>query len=266
MTPHPDPAAIAAYAGMTDLDEVTTWAVEVHLEACAECRARMAQAVPAGTRTLLDRVAAGVERELAAGRAPARRAPRLSALRRRTAAAGLGPWVVMTVTVLLCAASLQHLLPDLPSLVLLLAPVAPLPGVAAAWSHRLDPAGELIASTPAAGLTMLLRRTLAVLAVVVPVLAVAGLGSTSSPALLLLPALAFTAGTLALGCLVGVPRAAIALGSLWALAVVVPTVAVGDLPVLLHPDSAAIWAAATVLLTGVVLGRADDFRRLASHA
>jgi hypothetical protein len=247
------------------LDEAAVWSIEVHLDDCAGCRARLAGSAAGDALVLLDRVAAGLDREIAAGPAPVRRARRWSTPQRRWLVVALVPWVTMTVTVLLCASVLNRLLPDLPSLVLLLAPIAPLPGVAAAWSRRLDPAGELVSSTPAAGLTTLLRRTLGVLAVIVPVLALAGAGTGASLALMLLPCLAFTAGTLALGALIGVPRAAAGLGMLWALAVVVPTVITEDLPVVLRPGSAAVWALAAVVLAGVVASRADDFRRLTSH-
>ncbi|MEU2614548.1 hypothetical protein ABZ570_23635 [Micromonospora sp. NPDC007271] len=266
MTTHPSLAAIAEYAGGgRGLDEATVWSIEVHLEDCAECRARLAGSAAADTLALLDRVSAGLDREIAAGPAPARRTRRWLAPRRRWLVAALLPWVTMTVAVLLCALGLNRLLPELPSLVLLLAPVAPLPGVAAAWSRRLDPAGELIASTPAAGLTMLLRRTLVVLAVIVPALALLGTGTRTSLALMLLPCLAFTAGTIALGALIGVPRAAVGLGTLWALAVVVPTVITEDLPVVLRPGSAVLWALTAVVLVGVAMSRAGDFRRLTSH-
>ncbi|MEV8512177.1 hypothetical protein [Dactylosporangium sp. NPDC051484] len=266
MTIHPSSAAIAEYAaGGRGLDEAAVWSVEIHLEACEQCRARLADRAAGDTLVLLDRVAAALDREIAAGPAPVQRARRWAAPRRRWLVVALAPWATMTVAVLLCASVLTRLLPDLPSLVLLLAPVAPLPAVAAAWSRRLDPAGELISSTPVAGLTMLLRRTLGVLAVIVPVLALIGAGTGTSLALMLLPCLAFTAGTLAFGALIGVPRAAAGLGALWTLAVVVPTLITEDLPVVLRPGSAAVWALATAVLAGAAVRRADDFRRLTSH-
>ncbi|MGW0434860.1 hypothetical protein ACWDV4_20270 [Micromonospora sp. NPDC003197] len=266
MTTHPSLAAIAEYAGGGHgLDEATVWSVEVHLEDCAECRARLAGSAAGSTLDLLDRVAAGIDREITAGPAPARQARRWLVLRRRWLVAALLPWVAMTVPVLLGALALNQLLPNLPSLVLLLAPVAPLPGVAFAWSHHLDPAGELIASTPAAGLIMLLRRTLVVLAVIVPVLTLFGAGTGTSLALMLLPCLAFTAGTIALGALIGVSRAAVGLGTLWALAVVVPTVVTEDMPLVLRPDSTLFWALAAAVLFGIAVSRAGEFRRLTSH-
>jgi hypothetical protein len=171
----------------------------------------------------------------------------------------------MTVAVLACAALLQTVQPHLPSLVALLAPIAPLPGVAIAWSRRHDPAWELIAGTPAAGLTMLLRRTAAVLAVVVPALALASSRTGVSLALTLLPCLAFTAATIALGAVVGVRRAAIGLGAAWALAVVLPAVLTLRLPAVLQPGAAAGWAVLTLALAAFAAARTDPFRRLPSH-
>lgn len=265
MTTHPSPAVIARYADrQTDLDEVTAWSVEVHLEDCPGCRALVAGSTTDDTRAMLALVAAGVDRAIAAGPAPAARR-RWSGVRNRWLVGHLVPWLTMTVAVVGCAVLLQALTPGMPSLVALLAPVAPLPGVAIAWSRRHDPAWELIAGTPAAGLAMLLRRTAAVLAVVVPALALASTRTGVSLALALLPCLAFTAGTIALGAFVGVRRAAAGLGSAWALAVVVPAVVTAELPVVLQPGSSLGWALLTLTLAGLAATRATSFRRLSSH-
>ena len=266
MTDHLSSDLIARYAGgSSGLDDVTVWSVEVHLETCATCRAQLVGGTPDDTRALLERVAAGLDRNIAAGPAPVPR-PRLwSAVQRRWLVWTLLPWLTMTVAVLGCAVVLEALRPDLPSLVPLLAPVAPLPGVAVAWSRRADPAWELIAGTPVAGMTMLLRRTLAVLAVVVPSLALAGAGTGTSLALALLPCLAFTAATIALGALVGVRRAAVGLAVVWTLAVVLPSLATTRLPGVLQPGSAVVWALVTVALAGFAATRADSFQRLTSR-
>ena len=262
MTPHPSPALIVRYADPeADLDEATLWSVEVHLEACPSCRAVLAGGATDATRALLDRVAAELDRGVAAGPAPARRRP-VRAVLHRWAVWQLVPWLGMTVATLACAVLLGALTPAMPWLVALLAPVAPLPGVAVAWSRRHDPAWELIAGTPAAGLTVLLRRTAAVLAVVVPALALATTGTGVSLAVTLLPALAFTAATIALGAFTGVRRAAIGLGAAWALAVIVPAVSTTELPALLSPGSAPGWALLTVVLAAFGATRAAAFRRL----
>jgi hypothetical protein len=265
MIRHPSPAVIARYADReAELDEVTMWAVEVHLEDCAQCRALVAGSATDDTQALLARVTAGLDDGIAAGPAPAR-VPRWAGARHRWLVWRLGPWITMTVALLGCAVMLQALAPGLPSLVALLAPVAPLPAVAVAWSRRHDPAWELIAGTPAAGLAMLLRRTAAILAVVIPALALASSRTGFSLALTLLPCLAFTAATIALGSLIGVRRAAAGLGLAWAVAVVVPTVVTAELPVVLQPGSSPLWALLTLTLAGFAATQARSFRRLSSH-
>lgn len=265
MTGHPDAAVISRYAdGDQGLDEATLWSIEVHLETCAECRARVAGGAPADTQAMLDRVATGLSAAIAAGPAPARRARTWSAARRRWMVWSLLPWLSMTAGLLLTALLLESVMPALPSLVLLIAPVAPLPAVAAAWSRRQDPAWELVAGTPAAGLTMLLRRTLGVLVVAVPLLALAGLGVNAPMALTLVPCLAFTAATIALGAVIGVRRAAAGLAGAWVLAVLTPSLIAEDLPVLLRPDSLGVWVLVTVALTALALTRADGYRLLSS--
>ncbi|MGA5299808.1 hypothetical protein ACPCHT_07760 [Nucisporomicrobium flavum] len=266
MTTHPNLAVISRYAeGDADLDDATVWSVEVHLEGCADCRARLAGSTTPDTRALLDRVAAAVDEGIEAGPRPARVRRAWSPVRRRWLVWAAAPWLGMTLSALACAVLLSVALPDLPSLVLLLAPVAPLPGVAVAWSRRADPAWELIAGAPGAGLMMLLRRTATVLAVVVPALALAGVGTRESLALMLLPSLACTAATIALGGRFGVRRAALWVGATWAAAVVLPSIATADIPVVLRPASVPVWALATVALAAYAMTRADDYRRLASR-
>ncbi|MEN3612272.1 zf-HC2 domain-containing protein [Plantactinospora sp. ZYX-F-223] len=259
MTTHPTPALISRYAaGAVGVDDVTVWAVEAHLESCPGCRALLATAADPGTRDLLDRVADGIAAGIAAGPAPARR----RRLRRTGVAVRVLPWLAMAVGLMLAAVVFEQTFDNLPSLVLLIAPVAPLLPVAAVWSRRTDPAWELMATVPRTGLWLLLRRTLALLAAVVPVLAVAGWCTGHAPALWLLPCLAFIAGSLALGGLIGVDRAALALAGTWAATVVVPSLSVHRLPVVLEGGSWPGWAATTVALLAVVLVRAADHRRL----
>lgn len=262
MTVHPSLTEIDRYAAADDtLDEATVWAVEIHLEDCSDCRARLAGSTTGASRDLVARVAATVHAEIASGPPPARSRP-WSALRTRWLVGTLLPWVAMAVTALGCAAVLVLLRPGWPAVALLFAPLAPLPGVAAAWHRRTDPAWELIAATPAAGLTMLLRRTAGILVFVVPALALTGVGIGVSLALMLLPSLAFTVAALLLGTVVGVRRAAVGLAAAWSLAVIVPGLATTRLPAALEPGSAGMWALAVVALAAVAVLRADSFRRL----
>jgi hypothetical protein len=266
MTIHPTNAVITRYAeGGAGLDEATLWSVEVHLDGCPDCRNWLAGAATGDTRALLDRVAAGLAEGIAAGPAPQPVHRFRAIVQRRWLIWTLLPWLTMTAAVLGCAFLLDMLKPALPPLVLLLAPVAPLPAVAVAWSRRSDPAWELIAGTPAAGLTMMLRRTASVLAFIVPVLAVAGAGSGASLALMLLPCLAFTAATIALGAAIGVHRAAAGLGVVWAAAVLLPGMATQDVPAVLQPGSVLGWALSLVVLIAFAVSRADGYRRLSSR-
>jgi hypothetical protein len=146
--------------------------------------------------------------------------------------------------------------------VLLLAPVTPLSGLAVAWSRHSDPAWETIAGTARAGLELMLRRTLLVLATVLPVLAVAGWFLGTSPALWLLPSVTFTSAALLLGGWIGVTRAAAMLGGGWLVAVAAPAWVTLRLPAAVAPDSVPLWAAAAVICTGLAVLRADDYRRL----
>ncbi|TQJ92642.1 zf-HC2 domain-containing protein [Streptomyces sp. SLBN-31] len=262
---HPTTTLLARYAeGGLGLDDAALWSIEVHLDGCADCRGQLAAHATPATTDLLDRVAVSLDRALGTSPSPARHRTRAGAVHRRWFAWTLLPWLAVTAAVLGCGVLLDAAEPSLPSLVLLLAPVAPLPGVAVAWSRQIDPAWELIATTPAAGLAMVLRRTLAVLVIFVPALLVAGVSTGTSLALTLLPCLAFTAATLVLGARIGVQRAAIALAVTWSVAVLLPSLAARSLSPVLQHGSTAFWAVSTVALAAIIPLTASHFRRLAS--
>jgi hypothetical protein len=220
------------------------WAVEVHLESCAECRARLASEASA-VAPLVDEVWAAMVPDTAP--APVRRTRWLATW----ATPAMVPWLAMTIVVTLFALLVDRMVSGTyPSLALLLAPIAPVAGVAAAWARGLDPAHELVAATPRAGLYLVLRRTLAVLTVVFPLMAVA---TWTSPLRWLLPCLAFTVATLALGGYVGVRRAAVGLIAAWVAFVVGPSIVTLRPPALLEPSAFWVWAA--VFVAGVVVVR-----------
>lgn len=260
MTNHIPSASLAAYtAGDLSLDDTAVWTIEVHLESCADCRAQMAEAVPPALTALLDDVQVMIDRGVRTGPEPVRRRS-WRRLAHRWAAWELVPWLVTICVAVAAAFALDRAFPGRPSLVLLLAPVAPLAGMAVAWSRRTDPGWEIAAGTARAGLELLLRRTTLILAVVFPPLALAGWRLGMSPALWLLPALTFTAATLLLGGRFGVARAAAGLGGAWFLAVVTPALITSDLPVLIAPASMPGWAVAAVAGTVLAVWRAGDHR------
>lgn len=262
MTDHIPSASLAAYtAGGPGLDDAAVWAVEVHLENCADCRARLAGLAPPPVLTLLDDVQVMIDRGVRSGPEPVRRRT-WRRLAHRWAVWSVVPWLTLVFSAVLAAFLLDQEFPQRPSLVLLLAPVAPLAGLAIAWSRRSDPAWEITVGTARAGLELLLRRTVVVLATVLPPLAWAGWLLEMSPALWLLPSLAFTAATLLLGGLIGVARAATLLSAGWLLAVALPAVLTSNLPVVVRPSSLPVWAAAALIGAVLAVLRAGDHRRV----
>jgi hypothetical protein len=267
---HASARIIEGYArGGTGLAADEVWAVEAHLEACRVCRDRLAAAVAAhvpDVAALVDTVWSGLEARLPVT-ATMPRGRRWTARVSRWLTPTMVPWLAMVLGVTLLA-----LLLDLAgtgsgevSLVLLFAPVLPVLGVAASWSRGLDPAYELTASVPRAGLYLVLRRTASVLGVVVPALLVGGWATGVMVAQWLLPCLAFTAATLALGGVLGVTRAAVALAAVWAAVVVAPTLATSRTAVALQTDGLPVWALLLTLGTGVVIARRGAYAGLKAH-
>jgi hypothetical protein len=267
---HASMRLIGDYArGDTTMAADTLWALEAHLETCAPCRSRLAASVATeapGIAALVDTVRADLEPQLdAAVPAPSRR------YRPRWVSAWLtpvmAPWLVMTVVVTLMALLLGVAAPPMrsggASLMVLIAPVLPLCAVAASWSRALDPAHELTASTARAGLPLLLRRTTAVLAVVVPALLTAGwLTGATTAAQWLLPSLAFTSTALALGSVIGVTRAAVALVAAWGAVIAAPAWIAGRVPLALHSDQLPVWGLLLALGTGAVIARRNAYTAL----
>ncbi len=255
--------------GGVDLSADEVWAVEAHLEMCRVCRERLAAAVGAGVpavASLVDTVWSGLEPQLAVTATMPRRR-RWSAPLSRWMTPTMVPWLAMVVGVTLVA-----LLLDLSdtgsgevSLVLLLAPVLPVLGVAASWSRGLDPAYELTASVPRAGLYLVLRRTASVLAMVVPLLLVGGWATGVMVAQWLLPCLAFASTTLALGGVVGVTRAAVVLATVWAVVVVAPTLATSRTTFALQTGGLPVWGLILALGIGVVVARRGAYSVLGAH-
>ncbi|MFI7355691.1 zf-HC2 domain-containing protein [Streptomyces avidinii] len=268
---HASARLIDGYArGGTDLAADELWALEAHLEGCRDCRDRLSDAVTTGApavAALTEAVWSDLEHHIAtATQAPPRR------LRARLSAwttPAMTPWLAMVLAVTLLALLLDLTGPGSGfgsgvgsgsgsgrvSLMLLLAPVLPVCGVAASWSRALDPAYELTSSTPRAGLQLVLRRTASVLAVVIPTLLAGGWATGVTAAQWLLPCLAFTSATLALGGVIGVTRAAAVLVAAWAAVVVAPTLATSRTAVALGTDGMPVWGLVLALGVTVVIVR-----------
>ncbi|MFJ9780955.1 zf-HC2 domain-containing protein [Amycolatopsis sp. NPDC101161] len=257
---HASDELLAGYAAGADLPGDRLWGLEAHLETCPACRARLAAVAP--VQPVVDAVWDRIAVELL---------PQPRRSRRRWldtwVTPAMVPWLAMIGLVTLIAVGLDqvwHVALDVTG-VQLFAPVLPVLGVAASWARGLDPAYEVVAATPRAGLYLVARRTVAVLAVVLPVLGVAGWLTGTAPGLWLLPSLAFTTGTLALGGLIGISRAAYALLAVWVAVIVLPSFAAQGQAFALSTGALPVWAGIFALTTVVVVLRRTTFTRLGAH-
>ncbi|MFF3553245.1 zf-HC2 domain-containing protein [Streptomyces tsukubensis] len=159
-------------------------------------------------------------------------------------------------------------------LLLALAPALPPAGVALSYGRHADPLHEIAAATPSGGLRLLLTRSAAVLALSVTLLTAAGAllpagGGAPGAATWLLPALALTAGALALGTWTGLRTAAAALAGGWLAVALYPAAGSSPggfgtrlAPLLSGTAAQTGWAAAAALCTGLLVLRRTTFDHL----
>ncbi|KUN82137.1 zf-HC2 domain-containing protein [Streptomyces griseoruber] len=277
----------ARYADGT-LPEADAWSLESHVERCGGCAARVSGAVrrlPVPALALAEvreavlnetRAREAVPQDVPAPVPPAPRARLWSSfLARALWAAGpavRGGWLPAVVLVALGALGLAYGadVDGVRPLLLALAPVVPVAGVAVSYGRYADPLHEIAAATPSGGLRLALTRTAAVLGVSVPLLTVTGLllpaSGAPGAAAWLLPGLALTLASLALSGYVGCRTATAVTGGGWLAAVLAPVLASpGGTPVtrlaeqlsrcLDGAPAQGAWAAAAVLCAAVLAAR-----------
>ncbi|MER7184171.1 zf-HC2 domain-containing protein, partial [Streptomyces hyaluromycini] len=177
------------------LPEADAWSLEKHLETCTNCATRVSTAVrntPAGV--VLDEV-----RDLILTAAPLTQGARGSDMCGSAAWAratptgrhltthlkptlwSLGPalrgtWLLALLTVVVGALLLNRAAgyEATRTLLLTLAPVIPVAGVALSYGPHADPLHEITAATPSGGLRLALTRTAAVLGLSLPALTLTG--------------------------------------------------------------------------------------------
>ncbi|MGK2949047.1 MAG: zf-HC2 domain-containing protein [Acidimicrobiales bacterium] len=271
---HAPPELLTRFAlDPATVDDMTAASVEAHLVVCADCRHQMAatarpEVVSASWDAIADQIdqprPARLERilqRIGVGHALGRLLVATPALR----SAGL-----LAMCVLAAGAVGLSLSADAGGPFLVLAPLLPLAAVAISFAPAADPAGEAGVATALHGVGLVVRRTTAIVAVTFAVLGAAALALPDlgpAAAAWVLPALALTLGTLALGTWV---RAEVAVGvlsgawlagvwSMWWLAD-------HDIPL---ADSATFSAAgqmtalaAAVTAAAVVAGRRDHLATL----
>lgn len=254
---HVDAAVLAAY-GEGRLADVDAWSVEAHLDRCVVCRTSIASDV--STASVVEAVAVSL-----GGRLPRQgRVRRATGWRRVRVLAGAGPaaraaWLLsVAVTGVLTAGLAVSPTVVPPWLLLLIAPALPAVGTALSYGPRTDPLHELVAGTPQGGLRIVLWRTLTVLAVAAPVAVLAGaVTGIGTPGLWLLPCVALTVLTLALGSLIEPAYAALVVAGAWAVVVLAPPV--DGLAVLV--SSPPGWLGVTAAAAVVVYARRERVGR-----
>ncbi|MFC3450932.1 zf-HC2 domain-containing protein [Amycolatopsis speibonae] len=240
-------------------DEI--WAVEAHLEACAECRGRLSEISSPTVSALVGDVWAGLGPKLAEA-GPGRSRSRWAGRLHTWVTPVMLPWLVMIILIPAIGFLLDgagFIWSGHYSFVQLFSPLLPVLGVAVSWSKGLDPAYELVTSAPRGGFYLVLRRTTAVLAVILPVQALAGWVAGGGFGLGLLPSLAFTTGTLALGGVIGVTRAAYVLAGIWLAVILLPVVASQGRATALDPGLLPVWGVIFALTAVVVVLRRGAF-------
>jgi Putative zinc-finger len=219
---HADPALLSGYL-TGHLDAVTAASVEQHVDRCETCRAAVGGLLePQLVERSWSGIRSAVERPpLPWGLRLARRLglPEPTAVLLASAASLRGAWLVgaflsLSFATLAAYASGGTALAPF----LLVAPLAPVLGVAAAYGPRQDPLEALVATAPYGRTRLILLRTLAVLVSVLPVTVLLGLAVPGPPwlaAAWLGPALALVPVLLALASFVGPRLAATAVSLLW---------------------------------------------------
>ncbi len=182
---HADPALLARYLAGA-LDAVTGASVEQHVSRCESCRRSMGPLLEPG---LVDGTWAGIRDAVERPPLPhSLRLARRCGLSEPTAvllagAASLRSAWLVGAFLSLSFATLAAYVSGGTALApfLLIAPLAPVLGVAAAYGPRQDPLEALVATAPYGRTRLILLRTLAVLVSVLPVTALLGLAVPGPP-------------------------------------------------------------------------------------
>jgi hypothetical protein len=229
---HIDEQLLIGYCELS-VTAATAAAIEAHLMSCASCRAELAnvstsaqdgvvnqQSVWDGVLERVDRPTRSITERLLG---VLRVRPDMAKLLATTPALRLA-WLAAVVFVAAFAVAAARMEGDGPWLLLVIAPLLPVAGVATAYGPALDPTYEIGVAAPMSGVRLTMLRTLAVIATTTPLLAVAALvapGDGWAAFGWVLPSFALVAITLALSTVTSPQRAAVVAGLGWLVALVV---------------------------------------------
>ncbi|MEO8266254.1 MAG: zf-HC2 domain-containing protein [Ilumatobacteraceae bacterium] len=229
---HLDEQLLIGYCELS-VTAATAAAIEAHLMTCASCRAELADVAaladdgPLDQQSVWDGVLERVDRptrsitERLLGVMRVR--PDTAKLLATTPALRLA-WLAAVVFVAAFAAAAARFDGDGPWLLLVIAPLLPVAGVATAYGPALDPTYEIGVAAPMSGLRLTMLRTLAVIATTIPLLAVGALVAPGGGWTVfgwVLPSFALVAMTLALSTVISPERAGVVVGVGWMVALVV---------------------------------------------
>jgi hypothetical protein len=228
---HAEPVALRDYIAAR-IDEAGAASIEAHLPTCWLCRRSVATLIGLGPiATPMSRIWGGIEERtdpvgrgaierLAVGLGLPEHIARLLAATRSLRLS----WFAAMSIALGFAALAAHGGTDGLLLFLIVAPLVPLAGVAAAYGPGVDPAYEVGLAAPMRSFRLLLIRSIAVLAASIVLAAAAALALPHldwTAAAWLVPSLALTLATLALSTYVSSLRAAVGVAGGWVAAVLV---------------------------------------------
>ncbi|MFI0418980.1 zf-HC2 domain-containing protein [Spongiactinospora sp. 9N601] len=145
---------------------------------------------------------------------------------------------------------------------LVLAPLFPLSGIALAYGYSVDPAHEITAATPSAGLRLLLLRAPVTLipAIVLTSVLAPFLGQPPGiSAAWLLPALMLTLAVLALGTRSSLQVAAAVVGGVWLATVALVVISSGEWLPLFQPVAQSLYAVAAFAFAMFVYVKRDIY-------
>jgi len=289
---HASPALLRAYADET-CGPSDAWSLEAHLVSCPTCRAELALALSPQDEQYLREQRASLLLDL-----PAQRDVVASGRMRTWLHWVVRPAAMVCVVVMVLVATVVDVVVGgfhggppgtvgLPgtgggtvAMLWLLAPLMPVVGVAVATAGEADPAREAVLATPTAGLRLLLWRSAMIVAVAAVltmlaggVLALAGMGG-GWQVRWLLPAVAITSATLALGSVLSIERAAAVVSVAWLILTLGPSIVahgvldawryllVAEVPAVLSSRGQVVWAFVLVLTVVLMVRRRSAFTQL----
>lgn len=267
MSWHVHPDVLAHYAS-GDADQTQAYSIEAHLPSCPACRAQIAALVD---DRRLARVWEGVEAQLdVPARGPVEAALcRLGVAKHSARLLGATPalrlsWLSACALVLAFAAWAAGQRADGVYWFLVLAPLLPLAGVAAAYGPGVDPTYEIGLAAPLRSFELLLIRALAVLAattVMAAVAAVALAGLQWTAAAWLVPSLGLTLASLALATRMSPLIACASLAVVWALSAGVAGRLAAEPLIFFGAGGQLLYAVVAIVALVVLLRSAERFER-----